>query len=268
MFTSLEKTKWLAAAMIAVAFSNPAAALVTREADLVGWWMLGENATPAGGVGDPMDTIADMSGNGNTAVGAGTRVDGVAFSPYPDGDSLGSDGTYLAPDAPAYDFGAESFSLSFWARGAPSNYQILANKRNTDPAHPFWQAEPTPGGGMTWNLRDGDANNSEFNIGGALNDQWHHFVLLRDSDAGELRGYRDGVLAGTADAAHVGSIATDTPLGIGAGGDGTGAYDGEVDDFRIYSVALSLEDAEAIYNGGEGDFASIVGLTWGGADGD
>ena len=216
---------------------------------------MGEGAAPAGGLGSGMTSIPDNSANDNTATGSGVRVAGHAFSPNPFGESFGSDGAYTAPDAPEYDFAEESFSISFWAKGAFGEFDILANKRVG--GRPFWQAEPTPGGGFTWNIRDAAGNNAEFNIGGALDNNWHHFVLLRNADTNEIRGYRDGVFAGSAAEGHVGSIATDTPLGIGAGSNGSDPYNGQVDDFRIYNVALTAADAAAIYNNGDGDLVII-----------
>ena len=250
--------KWLAASLVAaivlVAFSGSAAAAqVTREADLVGWWMMGENATPAGGVGSAMDTIPDMSGNGNTAVGAGTRVDGVPFLDYPYAESIGSSGTYLAPDAAA-DFGDESFSLSFWARGTSPDPTVIVNKAfSGGGAKPFWQAEAFQNTTFAWVIRDADGNNAEIGIENVMNNSWQHFVCLRDVDNDELRVYRNGGLAGSADESHVGSLANDDPLNIGNANHANQPYSGDIDDVRIYNVALSLEDAAAIYNGGAGD---------------
>ena len=256
MLRSIEK--WLAASLVAVivlvAFSGSAAAVeVTRQADLVSWYMMGENATPAGGVGSPMDTIPDMSGNNGPAIGAGTRVDGAAFLDYPYAESIGSSGTYLAPDAAA-DFGVESFSLSFWAKGTSPDPTVILNKSVAGGAlTPFWQAEAFGGTTFGWGLRDATGGGAEIILENAMNNSWQHFVCLRDVDANEIRVYRNGGLAGTADASSVGDLSNDDPLNIGNANHANQPYPGSIDDVRVYGVALSAEDAAAIYNGGAGD---------------
>ena len=57
-------------------------------------------------------------------------------------------------------------------------------------------------------------------------------------------------------------IGTD-PLRIGAGANGSGLYDGDLDGVRIYSRALSADDASTLYTDGRGavsDAISTVGL--------
>jgi hypothetical protein len=77
--------------------------------------------------------------------------------------------------------------------------------------------------------------------------QWHHIGLVYDLDSLHRRLYVDGVLVAE-DATVVSGVPSDGGLYIGASKDldATSFFSGMIDDVRIYDVALSAEEIEAL----------------------
>jgi len=82
--------------------------------------------------------------------------------------------------------------------------------------------------------------------------EWHHVGMSYDGSS--LKSWVDGVVDNE-DISATGTIrASDYNLGIGAGPDAASIsyFTGQIDDVRIYNVALSLADVKAIYYAGNG----------------
>jgi hypothetical protein len=76
--------------------------------------------------------------------------------------------------------------------------------------------------------------------------EWHHFTILKDGDDGDnVIFYLDGVYDGNA---SVGTVATPSGVKyIGRRNQG-GAYNGTLDEIRIYDKALTAEEVSLSYN--------------------
>ena len=255
-------------------FSDPDAP-VTREDDIAAWWLLGEekgmeNVDP-GGPTDlqsiPNQIVAAVP---LEATAVPKLVDGVqTFEPFSFGDSKAtefSQGNHLvAPADTSLDLGNEDFSISLWAR-TPNGNGGQFNKVFQRIGAGFFQAETDGEGGIIWNIRTN--GNAEISTEAVFTDNsWHHLVLTRNGALNELQAFKNGVLLGQGPYPNAGAPndLTDPlnnlgPLGVGAEANGANAFLGQIDDLRIYGVALSAEDALAIYNEGKGDFAPPVPL--------
>lgn len=77
-----------------------------------------------------------------------------------------------------------------------------------------------------------------------FNGKWNHWVLTKDSEAGILRVYCNGLLFLESTSAFKPFYGV-TKFFIG-GGDAAGAFGGLIDDFRIYNYALTAEEIAAI----------------------
>lgn len=76
--------------------------------------------------------------------------------------------------------------------------------------------------------------------------QWNHYAFVKDAGEGMMRIYHNGVLvAQDTDAFLPMDGAAAGPSRIGSRPDGSGNYEGKLDDFRIYDYALS--HAEVLY---------------------
>lgn len=254
----------------------------TLEGNLRAWYLMGENA---GLAGNTIQSVPDQSGNGVTANanGAPQLVGGVPFNPFPLGPSqaadFGGNSYLLAPsDASFNQFGDQSFSVSLWAKSFnnPPQFQKLF-QQNPGGGNPFHQAEigfNNTGGRIIWNIRDGGGANSELETSPIFDDSdWHHLVFLRDAVNQELRVYIDGqhdlgAVSCCGNEGGVGSLSNAGPLAIGAETNGSNAFPGSIDDFRLYDVALNNAQVAEIFNNGQGDFlipepGSLLMCCWG-----
>ena len=84
-------------------------------------------------------------------------------------------------------------------------------------------------------------------------DNWHHFVLMYDNNAKEIKVYIDNVLIATEIVTGYSDVAT-TPTYIGArpywNGPTTFFFNGNIDDVRIYNRSLNTEEVNALYHEG------------------
>ncbi|MEZ5325453.1 MAG: LamG-like jellyroll fold domain-containing protein [Verrucomicrobiales bacterium] len=104
------------------------------------------------------------------------------------------------------------------------------------------------------------ANPTDFNGFAWADDQFHHFVFVKDG--GNKQIYIDGKLF--LDQSSAGGAAAPLPtdmnaLWIGSGIDGASNFAGLMDDFAVWGRSLSAEEVGAIWNGGSG--ASIGQLS-------
>ena len=261
MFTSRQPLKILALSALAVGCAAPVGA-VTREDDLTTWYLMGEKSGVIGGNTITTVTgIPDHSGAGVDAEVRGTPevVDGNAFAPFPHGDSrsiaTGGSDYLVAPDDSSFNFADEDFSYTFWLRsdGNGGTWKKLF-QRNV--AGAFVQAEAGSGGSVNFNIRMG--GNSEILTDPFLgaDADWHHLALIRNTGADKIQCYLDGVLhREDSTEPTVGSLAGSGVLTVGGGDNGGNNFEGEMDDFRIYDIALSADDVTAIYNAGAGDYS-------------
>ena len=258
----------LAFAVVLLLCGIPQAKAQTLEGNLRAWWLMGENATVAG---NTIQSIPDHSGNSVAAgaLGSPQRVAGNAFAPYSFPDSFasttGAAGRYLVPHHESHNIaGAESFSISLWARsdGNGGEFDKLFQRNESNR---FYQLETDNRGGIIWNVRaGGNAEISSRNIF-AGNTDWHNLVATHNEDTGRIAFFIDGVaddgnggrFGSDLDSSDVGDMGSVSDLAIGSEENGSNPFEGEIDDFRIYDVALTGADAMAIYNNGAGDFNVI-----------
>lgn len=85
---------------------------------------------------------------------------------------------------------------------------------------------------------------------------WWHIVGTSDRD-GNNTLYVNGVMVETLNASGVGNISNSVNVGIGAQHDGTEAFDGWIDDVRIYNKSLSLSDVLIINSSGRVSNSSL-----------
>jgi len=194
------------------------------------------------------NTVADLSGNGNdgTVKGGVSSVDGKVQNAA----SFDGDGDAIATDLNVGASG-ESLTVSGWLK-APSqsftnNHFFLGNylDRPGGGFHDgFFAIGSDDGDKMYFWTRDQSTTNSvqTGSYGPAFDDEWHHYVGVRDAGAEEIRFYIDGDKKETA--GFPGDVAIRDPdsfFGMMKHFD-TRYLEGDVDDVRIYNRALS--DAE------------------------
>ncbi len=209
---------------------------------LVGWWTLNGKDTNWN-----TNTTNDVSGNGNT----GTLVSmSTTTSPVLGklGQALNFNGTsqYVNIPSPAGSVldATSTFSVAAWVKV----HSHVANDRIVEK---YWASSYELGINNS-----GSGDGFAFDVGygtiatnhnGIPIDQWVHVVGTYDGLNIDL--YENGVLTGTATTTpQTGSGAAVT---IGSTAGGGNYFNGQIDDVRIYSRALSASDVMQLYKQGQ-----------------
>lgn len=199
---------------------------------LVGYWALDGNA-------------ADSSGNGHdgTVIGATPTVDknGNPSSAYSfDGNDL-----ITVPDSSDFTLGSNPFSISAWSK---------LDEFTTDGAYYLMGHDEGPGLTNKWifaQRNDGlsfvtsqtswlDLGTFSFQVG-----DWHHLLIQRSGDL--LSAYIDGALLGSAAfTAAIPDPATAFWIGDAEDQHPGRNFRGSIDDVRIYSRALAIDEIETL----------------------
>ena len=226
--------------------------------------------------GSSFATVADGSGNGRSATKLGSAAPTGSSVSSPPGSAIsGNPGTCGAADIPSgtgtngIDTAIDPNSLgnagtlSFWysanARWDDGNSRILfdASSNLSGGDRHFFLAKDGAGK-LVFSLQDsaGTVSTASTTSYAFLADQWHHITVSWNVGSSSLLVYLDGALAAQSATALNGTLGDTASLYIGArrmsGITGTpSAYtnktsDGYIDEFRIYSSALSAVEIESL----------------------
>jgi len=136
-----------------------------------------------------------------------------------------------------------------WEHGPPHGEMVRFDTAGEDTAFKLLYSRMDPAGGRSGmgygfqalvNTRTG--HRSVFSNTQPAPDTWHHVAMTYDGTALSL--YVNGALAGSTPGA--GAVnPTWLPLAMGAAGDGTGHFQGQIDEMRLHSRALAAEEVLA-----------------------
>ena len=223
----------------------------TNASGLVGYWNFDVDA---GGT-----TVLDMSGQGNDGVmtdmdPATDWVDGKVGSGAMDFD--GSD-DYIETN---YVLPTTNLSYGAWGKSSATGFdnRMMGNADATgglSGADIIWGA--TSANQIYVVTRNGANNNSRDIIDAPapnLGTGWHHiFVTISSTEGAKL--YYDGNLIGSKSSAT--AITSSLTTRIGRDGNGTSAFNGQVDDVRLYNRALSASEITNLYNSQKAAFPTV-----------
>jgi hypothetical protein len=183
-------------------------------------------------------TITDNSPTPKTVTANGNAQISTAQSKF-GGASIAFDGTgdaLTTPNNSGFDFGSSSFTIEGWIyQTTPTSGLRLLYVKRTVPAPGSASIAIAIVGGVatvyatsnadgSWNILNG------ISFGSVTANTWTHFAVVRNGTA--FTGYLGGVgtSLGTSGATIVN---TDSAVSIGGDTDGTSAFAGYIDDFRI-----------------------------------
>ena len=197
---------------------------------LAGYWKLDESASPA----------VDSAGNGNSA----TWVNSPSATGGKFGSAVSLNGTTqglsLATQFSAVD---SAFTISAWIYSTS-----LASTRaifGTTTGNRFWFHIETDGSLSLCNDTGSGCTTLSSNTGVITTNTWYHVVLTHDGSL-HYRFYVNGV-----DKTNVGTATSATAVptsGEYIGASQVAAFAGRIDEFRIYTKALSSSEVKALYN--------------------
>jgi len=215
---------------------------------LVGYWSMDDcRSTKA----------TDFSGSGNTGTLSGFSYTGstsnwVTGNAAKRGCALNFDGVNDYVDTGAdtpFDFGANPFSVSFWAKRAGTGGSNIVGKYLNIAG---WYAQFMADDRFMSDARSDINNYVRFTATSATTDtNWHHYVCVRTT-ATNIDCYKDDAMmvgtdtsAGTPNVNSVGNLILG---GVVTSGDTF--FNGSLDDVRVYNRALSRVEVTSLYNSG------------------
>jgi len=241
------------------------------DPDLVGWWTFDE------GVGT---AAVDWSGHGYH----GTLVNGPAWSPQgADGGALVLDGQddYVELPIGGLIVSLESTTIATWVNFSQRGglWQRIFDFGSGTSAYMFLCPRTGGAGPMRFAITtSGGANESIVEPAAGMPAGWHHVALTIDSTDQSAKLYLDGLMIGSAIMAVLPSELGETSQNwLGRSQYAADArFNGALDDFRIYRVALSADQIKdsvmlgnplrasspAPGNGSVGDILGLTGLSW------
>jgi hypothetical protein len=145
-----------------------------------------------------------------------------------------------------------SFSVSYWIKTGAftgSGHMVLAKR--TSSGNGWWTNIIGDGtAGLTIDSGTSDTVVS----GGAVNienSNWHHVVSVSDQSVPQVRHYVDGALDGQG-GVSLRNISNTDAVRVGCHAGNTNPLSETVDQIAFWSRALTLSDAQALYNSGDG----------------
>jgi len=199
------------------------------------------------------DIVTDQSGKGHD----GAVVGDVTAEPEGmyNGAANFANGGYLDLDGvnfPAEDIPTSAITLAAWIKCANTggDHEIF-NARASDESwimHP----EPKSSGDIRWLLRSyGGTTIFQIRAGTMTWDQWLHFAGTYDKESGKAALYINGELIEEIDVESPADLAGDWDLGarVGLTIDDARPFTGLMDEFRMYTRALSQDEVLEIMQG-------------------
>ncbi|HEY4525613.1 MAG TPA: LamG domain-containing protein [Candidatus Paceibacterota bacterium] len=196
------------------------------------------------------ETVGDISYDFSGSDNNGTWMNGpVSTSSCRFGSCMVMNGSnsYIQASS-AIAFGTGSFSVSLWlkATGSDSYNAILDEGGPANSNMPGYQLFLS-GGSLRYNMSDGSDHWQELVVGGSpdlRDDTWHHVVW--SYDGANSRFYFDNRLLDT-DPWVYGTGSPTARFKIASSW--VSGFRGQIDDFRVYSRAVSAAETETIYKG-------------------
>ena len=222
----------------------------TLFSSCLGHWKMNDNATNTdvldGSGNGHNGTFNDATGNPNTSAHhIMGKIDGA----------LTFDGTddYVAiPDSNSLDIPG-ALTLAFWTKYTSTGSGWIISKGRTGTAYGYWA------GNDAGKIRFGSNAGYKTTTASTFNDgNWHSVVCVYDGGGtfSALKIYVDNVEQATTQAGSFnGFSATNEPLVLGARTNDSavsGFFTGSIDNAMVFNRALTANEREKLYNGGNG----------------
>jgi len=225
----------------------------------IGWWKFDE--CQGNTIYDSRFTnngTLNLGASGQTSAGTCPENANTAWYNGKNGkysSSLNFDGTddrTVVPDNEVFHFNsAIDFSVSLWIKASGNGLNtVIMNKGNNNNTEKGWRINTNSSSNSYLRISDGtnQANSSTISY---QDGNWHNltFTIDRDSASG-IKAYKDGALIGSTNPTSVGDITrSDRSLVFMANTTGgNGAYNGQIDDVRVYNYALTDYQVKQLFN--------------------
>jgi len=194
-------------------------------------------------LGESQTLVKDASANGKdgTVYGDGDEI--VANGKYGGGLDLDGTADYVKMNN-LIDVGTGDFSIEMWFKttSTAANY-LMSNK---DDYTGYFTRVGLNAGNLRMYTESNNGNNELFSTAGTYHDgEWHHVVFTRDGSVGKI--IVDGGKEIKTGATEAGDVGTTDFWWIGQGGNNNAYFNGEIDETRVWTKALSLTEVNQSY---------------------
>ena len=215
---------------------------------------------------DAQNIGRDFSKYGNDA-----HVLGFTESPYQAAGKVGGAANFavagdaaqkrLSADPQAHNtLSEQSFTISYWMKGAEDTYTVTANNayvihkgsfnRNSGGFGRWFGVQLSQNGNLNFAIDD-DVTKTDNNVNrtaqNLFNNEWNHIVATRDFENKTTSIYVNGVRVGFVENIKTVAIGEDNrPLEIGNSAENK-SYRDQLDELKIYNYALSTEDVARLF---------------------
>jgi len=193
------------------------------------------------------ETVRDPVGGNTATVDNAEWIDGVQGSAL----QFDGDGSTLVTDDNAGGIANNSFTVSFWIRGNLTDSDgdfptVLYREGSQGSGYGFWARLSGENSDFGIQVDDTQDNSVRaFGIEAARFKEWTMITAVLDREQEEIRLYRNGSLASTADAAGLGPVTDDRRLVIG--GRSSSRYStASLDSIRVYATALNAREIDSL----------------------
>jgi len=192
-------------------------------------------------------TVFDYSGNGNHGQINGT----VSWTSGVNGSALSFNGgvsdKVVIPNAPSLDIRSQ-ITLAAWIRPRAQATQYIIKKANNPTVNGYELSLSGSTGNVFVRFNQASSGNN-YRVKSSSyyptdGNTWMHVAATYDG--AEIKLYINGVLEGTSSAAGLTIASNNLDLLLGVQEDGSGRYNGDLDEVRVIDTALSAAEVKAL----------------------
>lgn len=159
----------------------------------------------------------------------------------------------IVPDNAAFNFGTADFTISCWIKTGQQNKMMIWQESGAKAGgdHQTWLrlGDNTTDRQIRFDTEDSGGGNIINSATGVSDNAWHQVVCVREGATTRL--YIDGVKKGELAKSAVKDVSSEQDFKIGAQEGPLGSYanyfTGSLDDFKVFSKALSDQDITYLY---------------------
>jgi prepilin-type N-terminal cleavage/methylation domain-containing protein len=193
-------------------------------------------------------TANDASGFGNAGTLAASGVTWSTDTPSGKGCSVSFDASanyVTVPDSDRYSFPSNAFTISLWMKTPLTAGTLGVFSKGAGGQFEYsFQGTLASFAFYSWNLAGSGVYAS---AGTTLDTVWNQFTIT--ADGAKISVYKNGVLASTTSkgANTMGNGTGVLRIGAGLNGAGLAAFNGFIDDVRIYGRSLTSQEVQRMY---------------------
>jgi PKD repeat protein len=144
--------------------------------------------------------------------------------------------------------GGTGLTIAFWMNAGTltnNDARFISKASGTQEADHYWMVSTVNTTGLRFRLKTGGTTSMLATAAGQVQaGAWYYVAVTYDG--GNMRIYKDGVQVASAGKSGTISTSTSVPVALGSQPQGGSAFDGLLDDVRIYNRALSAAELQAV----------------------